>query len=48
MMEADYEVLRFKVDADKAQRNGITAEDINRTLEMAMGGLFWAILRKMP
>ena len=46
MMEADYEVLRFKVDADKAQRNGITAEDINRTLEMAMGGFILGDIKK--
>lgn len=35
---ADHEILRFKVDAAKAQRNGVTVEDINSTLEMAMGG----------
>lgn len=37
-MEADYEMLRFVVDTDKAQRNGISVEDVNRSLEMAMGG----------
>nr|CAA6827828.1 MAG: Acriflavin resistance protein [uncultured Thiotrichaceae bacterium] len=38
LMEEDYEMLRFVVDTDKAQRNGISVEDVNRTLEMAMGG----------
>nr|HPQ97001.1 efflux RND transporter permease subunit [Thiolinea sp.] len=33
-----HEMLRFVVDADKAQRNGISVDDINRALEMAMGG----------
>ncbi|MEZ5476246.1 MAG: efflux RND transporter permease subunit [Thiolinea sp.] len=37
-MEDAHEMLRFVVDADKAQRNGISVEDINRSLEMAMGG----------
>ena len=37
-LEAEHSLLRFNVDADKAQRNGISVEDINRTLEMAMGG----------
>ncbi|MEZ5536382.1 MAG: efflux RND transporter permease subunit [Thiolinea sp.] len=38
LMEEEHEMLRFIVDADKAQRNGISVEDINRSLEMAMGG----------
>lgn len=38
LMEEDYEMLRFVVDTDKAQRNGISVEDVNRSLEMAMGG----------
>ena len=37
-LEEPHDILRFKVDAAKAQRNGITVEDINTTLEMAMGG----------
>ncbi len=37
-LEAPHQILRFNVDADKAQRNGISVEDINRTIEMAMGG----------
>ena len=37
-LEEPHDILRFHVDAAKAQRNGITVEDINSTLEMAMGG----------
>ncbi len=37
-LEEPHDILRFKVDAAKAQRNGISVEDINTTLEMAMGG----------
>ncbi len=37
-LEEPHDILRFKVDAAKAQRNGISVEDINATLEMAMGG----------
>ncbi|MEE9310283.1 MAG: efflux RND transporter permease subunit [Cocleimonas sp.] len=37
-LEDAHDILRFKVDTAKAQRNGITVEDINSTLEMAMGG----------
>ena len=46
MMEEDYQFLHFKVDSDKAQRNGITAEDVNRTLEMAMGGFVLGDIKK--
>jgi multidrug efflux pump subunit AcrB len=46
LMEEDHEILRFIVDADKAQRNGITAEDVNRTLEMAMGGFILGDIKK--
>ncbi|WP_028488907.1 efflux RND transporter permease subunit [Thiothrix lacustris] len=46
LMEDDHEVLRFIVDSDKAQRNGITAEAINRTLEMAMGGYVLGDIKK--
>lgn len=38
LLEADHQVLRFTVDAEKAQRNGISVEDVNRALEVAMGG----------
>jgi len=38
LLEADHQVLRFKVDAEKAQRNGISVEDVNRALDIAMGG----------
>lgn len=37
LMEADYNVIRFEVDENKVQRAGITVQDINRTLEMALG-----------
>lgn len=46
MLEEDHDVLRFIVDSDKAQRNGITAEDVNRTLEMAMGGFILGDIKK--
>ncbi|EIJ35688.1 efflux RND transporter permease subunit [Thiothrix nivea] len=46
MMEDDHDILRFIVDSDKAQRNGITAEDVNRTLEMAMGGFILGDIKK--
>ncbi|WMP18795.1 efflux RND transporter permease subunit [Thiothrix lacustris] len=46
LMEEDHEILRFIVDSDKAQRNGITAEDVNRTLEMAMGGYILGDIKK--
>jgi multidrug efflux pump subunit AcrB len=45
-MEEPHSRLRFKVDADKAQRNGITVEDINRTIEMAMGGYILGDIKK--
>ncbi len=43
---ADHDILRFKVDAAKAQRNGVTVEDINATLEMAMGGFVLGDIKK--
>lgn len=46
LMEEGHQILRFIVDADKAQRNGITAEDVNRTLEMAMGGFVLGDIKK--
>lgn len=46
LMEEDHQILRFQVDSDKAQRNGITAEDVNRTLEMAMGGFILGDIKK--
>ena len=46
MLEEDYELLRFKVDANKAQLNGISVEDVNKTLEMAMGGYILGDIRK--
>ncbi len=33
-----YESWRFEVDREKASRRGVSVEDINRQLEMAMGG----------
>ncbi|MEZ5453796.1 MAG: efflux RND transporter permease subunit, partial [Thiothrix sp.] len=46
LMTAEHDILRFMVDSDKAQRNGITAEDVNRTLEMAMGGFILGDIKK--
>jgi multidrug efflux pump subunit AcrB len=46
LMEEDHQILRFQVDSDKAQRNGITAEDVNHTLEMAMGGFILGDIKK--
>ncbi|MCK5903612.1 MAG: efflux RND transporter permease subunit [Cocleimonas sp.] len=46
MLEDDHELLRFKVDANKAQLNGISVEDVNRTLEMAMGGYILGDIRE--
>jgi len=37
-MAAPHRYWRFQVDAEKAARNGITVETINRNLAMAMGG----------
>ena len=45
-LEEPHEILRFKVDADKAQRNGISVEDVNRALEMAMGGYILGDIKK--
>jgi len=38
LMQAPYEVWHFDVNTEKAVRQGITVNDINRNLEMAMGG----------
>ena len=46
MLEADHDLLRFKVDANKAQLNNISVEDVNRALEMAMGGYVLGDIRK--
>jgi multidrug efflux pump subunit AcrB len=46
MLEADHDLLRFKVDANKAQLNGISVEDVNRALEMAMGGYVLGDIKK--
>ena len=37
-LEDDYEMWRFAVNREKALRLGISVDDINKTLEMAMGG----------
>jgi multidrug efflux pump subunit AcrB len=37
-MEEDYPVWRFHVNREKALRLGISVDEINKTLEMAMGG----------
>ncbi len=36
-LQAQYESWRFVVDREKASRRGVSVEDINRQLEMAMG-----------
>lgn len=45
-LEDPHQILRFKVDAAKAQRNGISVEDINSTLDMAMGGYVLGDIKK--
>jgi multidrug efflux pump subunit AcrB len=37
-LQAPHEVLRFEVDRDKALRFGVTVDDVNNALDMAMGG----------
>ena len=37
-MEADFEMWRFAVNREKALRLGISVDDINKTLDMSMGG----------
>lgn len=37
-LEADYQMWRFTVNREKALRIGISVDDINKALEMAMGG----------
>ncbi|MEO5373499.1 MAG: efflux RND transporter permease subunit [Alphaproteobacteria bacterium] len=38
LMQTSYEIWRFEVDREKAVRHGVSVEDINRQLDMAMGG----------
>lgn len=38
LMQDQYEIWRFEVDRDKAQRVGVSVTDVNRVLDMAMGG----------
>ncbi len=38
LMQPPYEIWRFEVDRDKASRAGISVDEINQTLAMAMGG----------
>ena len=38
LMQDAYEVWRFEVDRDKAQRVGVSVADVNMVLDMAMGG----------
>lgn len=38
LMQDPYEIWRFEVDREKAVRHGVSVEDINRQLDMAMGG----------
>ena len=37
-LQAPMTVMRFEVDSQKAARRGISVDDINRNLEMALGG----------
>ncbi len=48
LMEAPHKLLRFQVDAEKAQRNGISVEDINRSVEMAMGDYVLGDIKMHP
>lgn len=45
MVEADSTKLTFVADKEKAALNGVTVEDIARTLEMALGGEVVGLLR---
>ena len=47
-MEAPHKILRFHVDTEKAQRNGISVEDINRSVEMAMGEFILGDIKPHP
>ena len=38
LMQDSYKIWRFEVDREKAIRHGVSVEDINRQLDMAMGG----------
>ncbi|VBB69616.1 Acriflavin resistance protein [invertebrate metagenome] len=38
LMQDSYKIWRFEVDREKAVRHGVSVEDINRQLDMAMGG----------
>ncbi|KAF0118515.1 MAG: acriflavin resistance protein [Rhodospirillaceae bacterium] len=38
LMQEAYEIWRFEVNREKAVRHGVSVEDINRQLDMAMGG----------
>ncbi|KAF0143875.1 MAG: Acriflavin resistance protein [Rhodospirillaceae bacterium] len=38
LMQESYEIWRFEVDREKAVRHGVSVEDINRQLDLAMGG----------
>ncbi len=39
LMQEPYEIWRFEVDREKAQRVGVSVDDVNRTLKMAMGDM---------
>jgi hypothetical protein len=45
-MQQPYEIWRFEVDRDKALRKGISIDDINSTVEMAMGGFVVGDLKR--
>jgi multidrug efflux pump subunit AcrB len=48
LMEAQHTILRFHVDTEKAQRNNISVDDINRSVEMTMGGFVLGDIKPHP
>ncbi len=48
LMEAPHSILRFHVDTEKAQRNNISVDDINRSIEMTMGGFVLGDIKPHP
>ena len=46
LMQAPYSIWRFEVDRDKALREGISIDAINKTLAMAMGGFVVGDLKR--
>jgi len=46
LMQEPYEIWRFEADRDKALRKGVSIDNINMTLEMAMGGFVVGDLKR--